>query len=121
MPCSGPLFFFSDGGKESVGRSRKIMLRVLVSWCYFSSWCQFLGKACKKKNRAIMSILGYFCLFWTLNLVLMFVGKVGWCQFSRLLQLCCGEGSCPVMARIMNWSSYEMLLIDPPQRSYVML
>ena len=51
----------------------------------------------------------------------MFVGKVGWCQFSRLLQLCCGEGSCPVMARIMNWSSYEMLLIDPPQKCYVML
>ena len=51
-----------------------------------------------QKNRAIMSILGYFCLFWTFNLVLMFVGKVGWCQFSRLLQLYCGEGPCSGMA-----------------------
>ena len=42
-----------------------------------------------------------------------FVGEVGRCQFSCLLRLYCGEGPCSVI-----WSSYEMLLIDPPQKSH---
>ena len=61
------------------------------------------------KNRAIMSILGYFWSILDLIFGANLVGKVGWCQFSRLLQLCCGEGPCSVMARIMIRSSYEML------------
>ena len=71
-----------------------------------------------KRTAPLCLFWAVFCLFWTLNLVLMFVGKVGWCQFSRLLQLCCGEGPCSVMARIMIRSSYGMLLIDPPQKSH---
>ena len=79
MPCSGPLFFFSDGGKESVGRSRKIMLRVLVSWCYFSSWCQILGKARKKPRHYV-----YFGLFLS---ILDFKFGANVCGKSRLVPI----------------------------------
>ena len=35
----GLLIFSSDGCKDSVEQSCKNMLVMLVSWCYFSSWC----------------------------------------------------------------------------------
>ena len=70
----------------------------------------------RAKNRATMSVLGYFWSVFDLIFGANFVGEVGRCQFSRLLRLYCGEGPCSVMAWIMIWSSHEMLLINPPQK-----
>ena len=79
MPYSGPLFFFSDGGKETVGQSRKIMLKVLVSWCYFLASANFWEM--RAKNRATMSILGYFWSIFDLIFVANFCGR------SRLVSI----------------------------------
>ena len=35
----GLFIFSSDGYKKSVEQSCKIVLKVLISWCCFSSWC----------------------------------------------------------------------------------
>ena len=79
MPYSGPLFFFSDGGKETVGQSRKIMLKVLVVGAVLLAGANFWER--RAKNRAIMSILGYF---WS---ILDLIFGANFCGKSRLVPI----------------------------------